>query len=183
MRDQAEKQVERMPITSVKHGDTVLAVKGITKRYPGVVANDNVDFEIRAGEIHAILGENGAGKTTLMKILFGMVQPDEGEIFVHGEKVRFRSPLDAIQFGIGMVHQERKLIPAHSVLENIILGHPSAQGVIDLKSTAEEITNLCDRYGFKIDLKAKVWQLAEGEKQVVEILKALYRGANILIMD
>jgi ABC-type uncharacterized transport system ATPase subunit len=172
-----------MPMVEIKRGDTVLEAKGITKRYPGVVANDHIDFEIKAGEIHAILGENGAGKTTLMKILFGLVQPDEGEIFVFGEKVTFRSPLDAIHLGIGMVHQNRKLIPAHSVIENIILGHPRAGKLLDLKGTAEEITELCSKYGFNIDLKAKVWQLSEGEKQVVEILKALYRGAKILILD
>ena len=172
-----------MPMEEIKRGDTILQVKGITKRYPGVVANENVDFEIKAGEVHAILGENGAGKTTLMKILFGMVQPDEGEIFVYGERVHFKSPLDAIRLGIGMVHQDRMLIPAHSVIENIILGHPGVKGIIDLKSAAKEITKLCDRYGFKIDLKAKVWQLSEGEKQIVEILKALYRGAKILILD
>ena len=183
MADRVRKPVNLFSIKGVKHGDTVLEVRGVTKRYPGVVANDKVDFEIKAGEIHAILGENGAGKTTLMKILFGMALPDEGEIFVHGEKVHFKSPLDAIGFGIGMVHQERKLIPAHTVLENVILGHPGAQGVINLKDAAEEIAALCERYGFKLDLRAKVWQLSEGEKQVVEILKALYRGANILIMD
>ncbi|MCI0484941.1 MAG: ABC transporter ATP-binding protein [candidate division NC10 bacterium] len=168
---------------TVRRGDTVLQAKGITKRFPGVVANDSIDFEIRAGEIHAILGENGAGKTTLMKILFGLLQPDEGGVYVHGEKVNFRSPLDAIQFGIGMVHQNRKLIPAHTVIENIILGHPGAGRIPDLKRIRGEIADLCDRYGFKIDLKAKVWQLSEGEKQVVEILKALYRGARILILD
>ena len=167
----------------VKRGDVVLEARGITKRFPGVVANDTIDFEIRAGEVHAILGENGAGKTTLMKILFGLLQPDEGEIFVHGQKVNFRSPLDAIHLGIGMVHQNRKLIPAHTVIENIILGHPKAGRIPDLKRTRDEITELCDRYGFKIDLKAKVWQLSEGEKQAVEILKALYRGAQILILD
>ena len=102
---------------------------------------------------------------------------------VFGEKVNFRSPLDAIHLGIGMVHQNRKLIPAHSVIENIILGHPSAGRIMNLKRTGEEITELCNKYGFKIDLKAKVWQLSEGEKQVVEILKALYRGAKILILD
>ncbi len=172
-----------MPIQPVKRGDIVLEAKGITKRFPGVVANDHIDFEIRAGEIHAILGENGAGKTTLMKILFGLLQPDEGEIYVHGEKVTFHSPLDAIHLGIGMVHQNRKLIPAHTVIENIILGHPKTGSVPDLKRTREEIAEICDRYGFKIDLKAKVWQLSEGEKQVVEILKTLYRGARILILD
>jgi ABC-type uncharacterized transport system ATPase subunit len=172
-----------MPMVEIKRGDTVLEARGITKRYPGLVANDHIDFKIKAGEIHAILGENGAGKTTLMKILFGMVQPDEGEIFVYGEKVRFKSPLDAIRLGIGMVHQDRMLIPAHSVIENIILGHPSAGNIMNLNRTSEEITELCAKYGFNIDLKAKVWQLSEGEKQVVEILKALYRGAKILILD
>lgn len=177
------KQVESMPIQPEKRGDTVLEARGITKRFPGVVANQQIDFDIRAGEIHAILGENGAGKTTLMKILFGLLQPDGGEIFVQGEKVTFRSPLDAIQLGIGMVHQNRKLIPAHTVLENIILGHPRAGSIPDLKRIRDEITELCDRYGFSIDLNAKVWQLSEGEKQVVEILKTLYRGARILILD
>ena len=172
-----------MSIKDIKRGDTVLEARGITKRFPGIVANDHIDFEIKAGEIHAILGENGAGKTTLMKILFGLIQPDEGEIYVYGEKVNFRSPLDAIDLGIGMVHQNRKLIPAHSVIENIILGHPRAGNILNLKRTGEEIAELCDKYGYKIDLKAKVWQLSEGEKQVVEILKALYRGAKILILD
>jgi simple sugar transport system ATP-binding protein len=172
-----------MPVADVKRGDTILEARGITKRYPGVVANDHIDFEIKAGEIHAILGENGAGKTTLMRILFGLTQPDEGEILIFGEKVNFRSPLDAIHLGIGMVHQNRKLIPAHTVIENIILGHPKAGKMMDLKGTAAEITDLCKKYGFSIDLNAKVWQLSEGEKQVVEILKALYRGAKILILD
>jgi ABC-type uncharacterized transport system ATPase subunit len=183
MPDQKEEQVDKLPTRAIKHGDTVLEARGITKRYPGIVANDHIDFDIKAGEIHAILGENGAGKTTLMKILFGLVQPDEGEIFVYGEKVKFKSPLDAIQLGIGMVHQNRKLIPAHSVIENIILGHPNAGNILDLKGSTLAITELCDKYGFKIDLKAKVWQLSEGEKQIVEILKALYRGARILILD
>jgi ABC-type uncharacterized transport system ATPase subunit len=172
-----------MPNQPVKRGDIVLEARGITKHFPGVVANDHIDFEIRAGEIHAILGENGAGKTTLMKILFGLLRPDEGEIYIHGEKANFRSPLDAIHLGVGMVHQNRKLIPAHTVIENIILGHPKAGSVPDLRRTRDEIAEICDRYGFKIDLKAKVWQLSEGEKQAVEILKTLYRGARILILD
>src|SRR5574341_1761196 len=168
---------------TVKRGDTVLEARGITKKFPGVVANDQIDFDIKAGEIHAILGENGAGKTTLMNILFGLHQPDEGELYLYGKKVNLRSPLDAIDQGIGMVHQNRKLIPAHTVIENIILGHPRAGSILNLKRAGKEITELCNRYGFKIDLKAKVWQLSEGEKQVVEILKALYRGAKILILD
>lgn len=172
-----------MPNPPLKRGDIVLEARGITKRFPGVVANDHIDFEIRAGEIHAILGENGAGKTTLMKILFGLIQPDEGEIYVHGQKVVLHSPLDAIHLGIGMVHQNRKLIPAHTVLENIILGHPRAGSIPDLARTRRDIEEICDRYGFRIDLRAKVWQLSEGEKQAVEILKTLYRGARILILD
>jgi simple sugar transport system ATP-binding protein len=160
-----------------------LEARGITKRFPGVVANDGIDFDIRAGEIHAILGENGAGKTTLMKILFGLLQPDEGQIYIGGQAVEFTSPLDAIELGIGMVHQHRKLVSAHSVIENIILGHPISRGVINLRRAGGELEALCERYGFKIDLRAKVWQLSEGEKQVVEILKALYRGAKLLILD
>ena len=114
-------------------GETVLEARGITKRFPGVVANDQIDFSIKAGEIHAILGENGAGKSTLMKILFGQYQPDEGEIFLAGTQVKFKTPLDAIDMGIGMVHQHRQLVPAHTVIENIILGHPRAGKIIDQK--------------------------------------------------
>lgn len=170
-------------LDGVQYGDTVLEARGITKRFPGVVANDHIDFEIRAGEIHAILGENGAGKTTLMNILFGLLQPDEGELYIGGKRVEFRSPLDAIDLGIGMVHQNRKLVSAHTVIENIILGRPRAGTVLNLKRAEEEVNELCERYGFKIDLRAKVWQLSEGEKQIAEILKALYRGAKVLILD
>ncbi|MCB0201112.1 MAG: ABC transporter ATP-binding protein [Caldilineae bacterium] len=166
-----------------ERGATILELRGITKRFPGVVANDQIDFEMRAGEIHAILGENGAGKTTLMKILYGIMQPDEGDIYVRGQRVKFHSPLNAIELGIGMVHQNRKLVNAHTVTENIILGHPNAGRVLNLRRAEQEIDELCRRYGFKIDLRAAVWQLSEGEKQVVEILKALYRGAKILILD
>ena len=167
----------------MRRGDTALETRGITKRFPGVVANDGIDFEIKAGEVHAILGENGAGKSTLMNILFGLLQPDEGEIYIGGERVKFRSPLDAIDQGIGMVHQHRKLVSAHTVIENIILGHPRAGRILNLKRAEKEVGELCQKYGFKIDLGAKVWQLSEGEKQAAEILKALYRGAKVLIMD
>ena len=172
-----------MSFQGIKRGETVLEARGITKRFPGVVANDQIDFEIKAGEIHAILGENGAGKTTLMNILFGLLQPDEGEIYIRGEKVKFRSPRDAINLGIGMVHQHRKLVSAHTAIENIILGHPKVGSVLNMKKAEQEVSELCDRYGFNIDLRAKVWQLSEGEKQMVEILKALYRGAKVLILD
>lgn len=167
----------------IQRGEIVLDARGITKRYPGLIANDHIDFEIRAGEIHAILGENGAGKTTLMNILFGLVHPDEGEIYVFGKKVNFRSPLDAIELGIGMVHQTRKLVMAHTVLENILLGHPKTGLVLDFKKAAQEVARLCDHYEYKLNLNDKVWHLSEGEKQMVEILKALYRGARILILD
>jgi simple sugar transport system ATP-binding protein len=172
-----------MLLKHVKHGDTILEARGITKRFPGVIANDQIDFRIKAGEVHAVLGENGAGKSTLMKILFGQYQPDEGQIFLGGQQVKFKSPLDAINLGIGMVHQHRKLVLAHTVVENIILGHPAAGKVLNQKRVSQEIQELCDKFGFTVDLKAKVWQLSEGEKQVVEILKSLYRGVEILIMD
>ncbi len=172
-----------MRLDGIRHGETVLETRGITKSFPGVVANDGIDLEIKAGEIHAVLGENGAGKTTLMNILFGLLQPDEGEIYIEGQRVAFRSPLDAIDLGIGMVHQHRKLVSAHTVIENILLGHPRAGKILNLNRAEREITELCTRYGFSIDLRAKVWQLSEGEKQVVEILKALYRGARVLILD
>lgn len=170
-------------LEGIKRGETVLEARGITKRFPGVVANDHIDFEMKAGEIHAVLGENGAGKTTLMNILFGLLQPDEGEIYIGGKRVKFRSPLDAIDLGIGMVHQHRKLVSAHTAIENIILGHPRAGRILNLNRAEHEVKELCQRYGFKIDLRAKVWQLSEGEKQVVEILKTLYRGAKVLIFD
>jgi len=170
-------------LAGLKRGETVLEAKGITKRFPGVVANDHIDFNIKAGEIHAVLGENGAGKTTLMNILFGILRPDEGGIYVRGRRVEFKSPLDAIDLGIGMVHQHRKLIPAHTALENIVLGHPETGKIPDMRRAEEEVGKLCRKYGFKIDLNARVWQLSAGEQQLVEILKALYRGAKLLILD
>jgi len=170
-------------LEGIQLGQVILRVSGITKHFPGVIANDRIDFEIRAGEIHAVLGENGAGKTTLMNILFGVLQPDEGKIYVGGREVKFRSPLDAIQLGIGMVHQHRKLVSAHSAIENIVLGHPNAGTILDLRRAEDEVTELAEKYGFSTDLRAKVWQLTEGQKQAVEILKTLYRGAKILILD
>ncbi|HXF81662.1 MAG TPA: ABC transporter ATP-binding protein [bacterium] len=162
---------------------TVLGAYGITKRYPGVLALDGVDFEVACGEIHALLGQNGAGKTTLMKILFGLLEPDEGELTLHRRAVRFRSPHDALAAGIGMVHQTRRLVMAHSALENIVLGHPRQRGLLNLRAARQEVEALCARYGLPLDLGARVWQLSEGERQWVEILKALYRGARILILD
>jgi len=163
--------------------EPILAARGIRKRFPGVLALDHVDLEVRSGEIHAVLGQNGAGKTTLMNILFGLVQPDEGVLFLQGRRVHFRSPHDALTQGIGMVHQTRRLVSAHTVLENIVLGHPRARGLLNLRSARTEVEALRWRYGFSVDLGARVWQLSEGERQWVEILKALYRGARILILD
>ncbi|KXA89338.1 hypothetical protein AKJ62_03335 [candidate division MSBL1 archaeon SCGC-AAA259D14] len=158
-------------------------MKGITKRFPGVLANDHIDLEIKAGEIHAILGENGAGKSTLMKILNGEYQPDEGEIYVRGEKVSIKSPLDAIGLGIGMVHQHLQLVPAHTVIENIVLGHRRGEGILDLEEAKKEVKELAEEYDFELDLDAKLWQLSAAKQQTVEILRSLYRGAKILILD
>ena len=159
-------------------------MRGIVKRFPGVVANDHVDFEVRAGEIHALLGENGAGKSTLMKILYGMYRPDAGEILIDGERVRFRSPLDAIRRGIGMVHQHFMLVEPFTVAENVALGLPSSRRFVnDLDRVAARIRELAGLYGFRVDPNAYVWQLSVGEQQRVEILKVLYRGASVLILD
>jgi len=177
------KGIQKVPLEGIKRGDTVLEIRGITKRFPGVIANDNIDLDLKAGEIHAILGENGAGKTTLMNIIYGLLKPDEGEIYVHGKKVEFKSPLDAIDQGIGMVHQHRMLIPSHTIIENIIIGHPETKAIIDIKKAALRVKELCKKYGFKLDLGSKVWQLSAEEKQMVEILKSLYRGAKLLILD
>jgi simple sugar transport system ATP-binding protein len=161
----------------------ILAARGVTKRFPGVLALDGVDLEVRPAEIHAVLGQNGAGKTTLMNILFGLVQPDEGALYLRGQRLHFRSPHDAIACGIGMVHQTRRLVSAHTVLENIVLGHPRVRGFLNLRGARLEVEALCRRHGLSVDLGARVWQLSEGERQWVEILKALYGGAKILILD
>jgi len=176
----------RPPFLRRKMRQTVdrVEMRGIVKRFPGVVANDRVDFDVRAGEIHALLGENGAGKSTLMKILYGMYQPDEGEILVNGKRVRFRSPLDAIRAGIGMVHQHFMLVEPFTVAENVALGLPSSRRFVnDLDRVSARIRELAETYGFKVDPRAYIWQLSVGEQQRVEILKVLYRGASVLILD
>ena len=161
-----------------------LEAVGIVKQFPGVLANDYVDFDVSAGEIHTVLGENGAGKSTLMKVLYGMYQPEEGSILVNGEQMRFRSPLHAIQRGIGMVHQHFMLVPTFTVAENIALGLPSSRkAVLDLDRVSEKLLEVADLYGLHVDPSAKVWQLSVGEQQRVEILKVLYRGASLLILD
>ncbi|MBC7250160.1 MAG: ABC transporter ATP-binding protein [Anaerolineae bacterium] len=159
-------------------------MRGIVKRFPGVLANDHIDFEVRAGEIHALLGENGAGKTTLMNILYGLYRPDQGQIAINGQVVAIHSPANAIRLGIGMIHQHFMLVPTLSVVENVALGLPSSRGfLLDLDVVTERIRHLSQTYGLKVDPAAMVWQLAVGEQQRVEILKALYRGADLLILD
>src|SRR6187402_1458588 len=163
----------------------VLELRGITKRFPGVVANDDVDFDLRRGEVHALLGENGAGKSTLMNILYGLYSPDEGEILVRGEPVRISSPGDAIARGIGMVHQHFMLIPVMSVTENIVLAvEPRRDGILlDYGAARERVSELARSFGFAIDPDAKIQDITVGQQQRVEILKALYRRADILILD
>lgn len=155
----------------------------VTKKFPGVVANQNVSFELMPGEIHALLGENGAGKSTLMSILTGLYMPDEGEIFIKGHKISFSSPRDAIEAGIGMVHQHFRLVPSFSVAENVIMGSTSEGFFINMGEVETKIESFSEEYGLKVMPKAKVWQLSVGEQQRVEIVKMLYRGAEILILD
>jgi general nucleoside transport system ATP-binding protein len=156
---------------------------GIVKRFPGVLANDNVDFQLREGEVHALLGENGAGKSTLMNVLAGMYKPEEGVIYVGGQQVSFRSPRDAIAAGLGMVHQHFMLVQSQTVTENIVLGLNKPRFVMRLPGLDKQILDLQKQYGLKVDPTAKIWQLSVGEQQRVEILKMLYRGAHVLIMD
>jgi len=158
----------------------------ITKRFPGVVANDEVDLAVEEGTVHAILGENGAGKSTLMNILYGLYQPDEGEVYIHGDHVDFDSPQDAIDAGIGMIHQHFKLVEPLTVAQNVTLGdEPKGDlGIAtDRRGAEAAVTELADRYGFDIDPAAKIEDISVGEQQRVEILKALYRGSEILILD
>jgi len=164
-------------------GLVLVRMEGITKRFPGVLANDNVSFELRAGEVHALLGENGAGKTTLMNILYGLYRPDEGRILIEGREVDIRSPKDAISLGIGMVHQHFKLIPTLTVAENVALGLERTGFFMPTKVVEGKIRELSERYGLKVDPKARVWQLSVGERQRVEIIKVLMRDAKVLILD
>jgi len=159
-------------------------MRGITKRFPGVVANDGVSFQVARGEIHALLGENGAGKTTLMNILYGLYRPDEGEIWVGGRRIRPESPSDAMRCGLGMVHQHFMLVPVMTVTENIILGQEIGHGpFLDRKQAAQRIRDLSRQYRLDVDPEALVEDLPVGMRQRVEILKALYRHADILILD
>lgn len=165
--------------------DALLELKDITKIYPnGVVANKNLSFSLREGEIHAIVGENGAGKSTLMKIMFGMEQPSDGKIFFKGQETKIETPEQAIEMGIGMVHQHFMLVPSFTVMQNLLLGVEPKKGLFIDEEKAREITSeLAKRYNLYVDPNAKVEDLTVGMKQKVEILKALYRGAKILILD
>ena len=158
-------------------------MRGIVKRFPGVLANDHVDFNLRRGEIHALLGENGAGKSTLMNVLAGLYRAESGVIRVDGKVVDFRSPRDAIEAGIGMIHQHFMLVPSQTVTENILLGLDDPRFRLNLPVYDKKIAELGERFGMKVDPKAHIWQLSVGEQQRVEILKMLYRGVEVLIMD
>jgi ABC-type uncharacterized transport system ATPase subunit len=161
----------------------MLVMNNITKRFPGIVANDHVNFELRKGEIHTLLGENGAGKSTLMNVLDGIYYPDEGEIRIEGKRVDLRSPLDSMNHGIGMIHQHFMLVESLSVIENVILGLESQGFYIDKKAVAGKIEAIATKYGFRVDPYARIWQLSVGEQQRVEIIKTLFKGARILILD
>jgi ABC-type uncharacterized transport system ATPase subunit len=164
--------------------DTAVELRGITKRFPGVVANDDINIVVRRGHVHAIVGENGAGKSTLMKILYGMQRPDEGTISVDGREMTFHSPSDAIDAGVGMVHQHFMLADNLTVLENVVLGsEPTRAGWIDFGTAKSRISEIAETYGLEVDPDTLVEDLGVGERQRVEILKVLYRGARILILD
>jgi len=161
-----------------------IELRGIVKRFPGVLANDHIDMQVEKREIRALVGENGAGKTTLMRILYGLYQPDEGEILLSGKKQVFHSPMDAIRAGLGMVHQHFMLFPSLSVSENIIYGSEITRGgFVDTDSAHKRVQQLADQYGLRVDPKARVGSLPVGVRQRVEILKMLYRDAQTLILD
>lgn len=164
-------------------GELVLEMKNITKRFTGVVANDNVNLKLYSGEIHALLGENGAGKSTLMNILTGIYRPNEGEIFHRGKKVTIKSPKNAVEMGIGMVHQHFRLIPTLSVTENVFLTSGNCKFFFNTKEMNDAVEKCSKEFNLDLDPSAKVWQLSVGEQQRVEIVKLLYRGAEILILD
>ncbi|HZS77326.1 MAG TPA: ABC transporter ATP-binding protein [Ktedonobacteraceae bacterium] len=178
---------EQTATTLVEEPSVPLAVemRDITKTWPGVVADDHVNLRVRKGEIHALVGENGAGKSTLMNILYGLIQPDSGEIYINGKLAHIHGPREAIRLGIGMVHQHFMLIPPLTVTENIVLGHEpgNVASVYDIKKAREAVVKLSQQYGLPIDPDARVEKLSVGMQQRVEILKVLYRAADILIMD
>ncbi len=165
--------------------EAAIRMVGVTKRFPAVTANDDITLEIAEGEIHALLGENGAGKTTLMNILYGLYQPDRGDIFIRGRRADFSSPRDSIKRGIGMIHQTFMLVPTFTVAENIVLGtySPGSSVVLDARRAEEQVREISRRFGLTVEPRAYTWQLSVSAQQKVEILKLLYRGADILILD
>ena len=170
--------------TDERIGDTpLIETVGLTKRFTTVLANDRIDFDVRRGEIHCLLGENGAGKTTLAECLYGFYQPDSGQIRFKGQVERISSPAAAMALGIGMVHQHFMLVEPHSVLENILLGRGGKGATLDLARAKKRIQELCEMYGVRMDPEVCIWQLSVGEQQWVEILKALYDGVDLLILD
>lgn len=164
--------------------NTVVEMRGITKKFPGTVANDNVNFDLKKGEVHVLLGENGAGKTTLMNVLYGLYEPEEGEIFVNGKKAKIKTPSDAINLGIGMVHQHFMLVNNFTVTQNIILGAEPKKGLsINEEQASKKVEELAIKYGFNVKPNDLIEDISVGQQQKVEILKALYRDADILILD
>ncbi|WP_256299809.1 ABC transporter ATP-binding protein [Haloarchaeobius salinus] len=166
--------------------ETAVRLAGITKRFPGVVANDQVDLTVEKGSVHALLGENGAGKTTLMNVLYGLLQPEEGDVYVDGERRDFQSPRDAIDAGIGMIHQHFMLVDPMEIWANIVLGQEPRKYfglAVDEQRAIHEVRDLSDRYGFEVDPTETIEEVSVGVQQRVEILKALYRGADVLILD
>ena len=175
-------KVERQDIKTLSECKVVMM--GITKRFPGVLANDHVNLYVKRGEIHAIVGENGAGKTTLMKQLYGLIKPDSGTIYIDGKQIAINSPSDAISNGIGMVHQHFMLVPPLTVAENIVLGMEPVKGIIfDLNKAREDVEKLSKKYALHVDPDVKIEDISVGMQQRVEILKTLYRGADLLILD
>ncbi len=169
--------------TDKKEKTPILEMTGITIRFPGVLANDNVDLDLFPGEVLALLGENGAGKSTLMNVLAGLYRADKGRIFIKGKEADINSPKDAMAYGIGMVHQNFKLVQTMTVAENVILGLDSEDFVLDLKKVGDKIKKISDHYNLNVDPNAIIWQMSVGEQQRVEILKLIYRGAEVLILD
>src|SRR6476660_3140279 len=163
----------------------VLELRGLTKQFPGVLANDHIDFDLRRGEVHALLGENGAGKSTLMSILYGLYTADSGQILLNGKPVSITSPKHAIELGIGMVRQHFMLIPVMTVAENIVLAQEPTQAevLLDVGEARRRVRELSDRFGLAVDPDARIQDITVAQQQRVEILKALYRGAEILVLD
>ncbi len=168
----------------INKDNLVVSMRGITKKFGDFVANDKIDLDVKAGEVHALLGENGAGKSTLMNMLYGLYQPTEGDIYIKGQKKKFKDPKDAIEAGLGMVHQHFMLIEPFTVVENIILGKERTKGIfLDMEKARRDVLDLSEKYGLAIDPDAKIENVTVSTQQRVEILKILYRGADILIFD